>query len=76
MLISVACLFKHSHFLFVQDLETKMGGQMPRMLCLDDYFMTEVERMQTDEETGKRLLLKVSRRSTGKKNNFKFETFF
>ncbi|XP_022097864.1 uncharacterized protein LOC110983167 isoform X2 [Acanthaster planci] len=43
----------------IKNLETKMGGQVPRMLCLDDYFMTEVERMETDPETGKKFLLKV-----------------
>lgn len=29
------------------------GGTAPRMLCLDDYFVVEVERVFTDPESGK-----------------------
>lgn len=31
------------------------------MLCLDDYFMTEVEKTEKDPETGKKVKKKVSR---------------
>lgn len=30
------------------------------MLCLDDYFMTEVEKTEKDPETGKKVKKKVS----------------
>ena len=29
------------------------GGVSPRMLCLDDYFMVDVEKTENDVETGK-----------------------
>ena len=29
------------------------GGVSPRMLCLDDYFMVDVEKTENDAETGK-----------------------
>lgn len=29
------------------------GGTAPRMLCLDDYFMVETEKVVEDPETGK-----------------------
>ena len=35
------------------------GGSAPRMLCLDDYFMIEVDRIEKDPETGKRMKKKV-----------------
>lgn len=31
------------------------GGTAPRMLCLDDYFVVEVERVVTDPESGKKV---------------------
>ena len=40
---------------FVQDKEVANGGTAPRMLCLDDYFVVEVEKVVTDPETGKKL---------------------
>ena len=29
------------------------GGVSPRMLCLDDYFMVDVDKTEKDPETGK-----------------------
>ena len=41
-------------FVYVfQDKEVANGGVAPRMLCLDDYFMVEAEKSETDPETGK-----------------------
>jgi len=39
----------------VQDKEVANGGTAPRMLCLDDYFVVEVEKVVTDPETGKKI---------------------
>jgi len=39
----------------VQDKEVANGGTAPRMLCLDDYYVVEVERVITDPETGKKV---------------------
>ena len=39
----------------VQDKEIASGGTAPRMLCLDDYFVVEVEKVVTDPETGKKV---------------------
>ena len=36
------------------------GGTAPRMLCLDDYFVVEVEKVVTDPETGKKIKRMVS----------------
>lgn len=36
------------------------GGSAPRVLSLDDYFMTEVEKVQKDPESGKKVMRKVS----------------
>ena len=36
------------------------GGATPRMLCLDDYFSVEVEKMETDPETKAKKKVKVS----------------
>ncbi|ESN92425.1 hypothetical protein HELRODRAFT_115915 [Helobdella robusta] len=39
----------------IKEREVQEGGSAPRMLCLDDYFMVEVEKMVTvDELTGKK----------------------
>jgi len=40
---------------FVQDKEVASGGTAPRMLCLDDYFVIEVEKVVTDPESGKKV---------------------
>lgn len=36
------------------------GGAPPRVLVLDDYFMTEVEKVEKDPDTGRRVKTKVS----------------
>lgn len=36
------------------------GGAPPRVLVLDDYFMTEVEKVEKDPDTGRRVKNKVS----------------
>ncbi|XP_078001221.1 uncharacterized protein LOC144453752 [Glandiceps talaboti] len=43
----------------VKDREAKMSGNNPRMLCLDDYFMTEVEKTERDPDTGKKVTVQV-----------------
>ncbi|XP_045551224.1 YLP motif-containing protein 1 [Salmo salar] len=42
----------------IRDKEVECGGAPPRVLGLDDYFMTEVEKMEKDQDTGKRVKLK------------------
>ncbi|KAF3702816.1 YLP motif-containing protein 1 Nuclear protein ZAP3 [Channa argus] len=42
-----------------RDKEVDCGGAPPRVLVLDDYFMTEVEKVEKDPDTGKRLKTKV-----------------
>lgn len=37
----------------------EFGGAPPRVLGLDDYFMTEVEKEERDPDTGKRVKTKV-----------------
>lgn len=44
----------------VKDKEVECGGAPPRVLVLDDYFMTEVEKVEKDPDTGKRVKKKVS----------------
>lgn len=44
---------------FLQDKEVEFGGAPPRVLGLDDYFMTEVEKEEKDPDTGKRVKTKV-----------------
>ncbi|XP_060772170.1 YLP motif-containing protein 1 isoform X3 [Neoarius graeffei] len=43
----------------IRDKEVEFGGAPPRMLGLDDYFMTEVEKEEKDPDTGKRVKTKV-----------------
>ncbi|XP_035277898.1 YLP motif-containing protein 1 [Anguilla anguilla] len=43
----------------IRDKEVECGGAPPRVLGLDDYFMTEVERVEKDPETGKRVKTKA-----------------
>ncbi|XP_037541770.1 YLP motif-containing protein 1 isoform X2 [Nematolebias whitei] len=43
----------------IRDKEVECGGAPPRVLVLDDYFMTEVEKVQKDPDTGKRVKTKV-----------------
>ncbi|KAJ8008657.1 hypothetical protein DPEC_G00080700 [Dallia pectoralis] len=42
----------------IRDKEVECGGTPPRVLGLDDYFMTEVEKMEKDPDTGKRFKTK------------------
>ena len=44
-----------------QEKEIANGGVSPRMLCLDDYFMVETEKVEKDRETGKQLTKTVRR---------------
>ncbi|XP_056619828.1 YLP motif-containing protein 1 isoform X3 [Triplophysa dalaica] len=43
----------------IRDKEVECGGAPPRVLGLDDYFMTEVEKVEKDPDTGKRVKHKV-----------------
>ncbi|XP_068580735.1 YLP motif-containing protein 1 isoform X2 [Cebidichthys violaceus] len=43
----------------IRDKEVDCGGAPPRVLVLDDYFMTEVEKVQKDPDTGRRVKNKV-----------------
>ncbi|KAL7888676.1 hypothetical protein AOLI_G00036500 [Acnodon oligacanthus] len=43
----------------IRDKEVECGGAPPRVLGLDDYFMTEVEKEERDPDTGKRIKTKV-----------------
>lgn len=36
------------------------GGTPPRVLVLDDYFMTEVEKVEKDPDTGRKVKTKAS----------------
>ena len=46
--------------MLLQDKEAANGGSAPRILNLDDYFMVEVERLVTDEDSGRKMKRKVS----------------
>ncbi|XP_022243583.1 YLP motif-containing protein 1-like isoform X2 [Limulus polyphemus] len=39
----------------IKDKEIENGGSAPRILCLDDYFMVETEKLVKDPDTGKRI---------------------
>ncbi|XP_044156162.1 YLP motif-containing protein 1 [Bufo gargarizans] len=43
----------------IRDKEVECGGSAPRVLSLDDYFMTEVEKTEKDPESGKKVIRKV-----------------
>ncbi|TRY86293.1 hypothetical protein DNTS_016117 [Danionella cerebrum] len=43
----------------IRDKEVECGGAPPRVLGLDDYFMGEVEKIEKDPETGKRIKTKM-----------------
>lgn len=43
----------------IKDREVENGGSPPRILCLDDYFMVETEKMTNDPETGRRVKTKI-----------------
>lgn len=42
-----------------QDKEVECGGPALRVLSLDDYFITEVEKEERDPDTGKKVKKKV-----------------
>ena len=41
---------------FTQDKEVANGGQPPRILSLDAYFINEVEKVEKDPDTGRRYI--------------------
>ncbi|XP_030261795.1 YLP motif-containing protein 1-like isoform X1 [Sparus aurata] len=43
----------------IRDKEVDCGGAPPRVLVLDDYFMTEVEKVEKDPDTGRGVKTKV-----------------
>nr|DBA14581.1 TPA: hypothetical protein GDO54_005528 [Pyxicephalus adspersus]DBA14582.1 TPA: hypothetical protein GDO54_005528 [Pyxicephalus adspersus] len=43
----------------IRDKEVEHGGSAPRVLSLDDYFITEVEKVEKDPESGKKVKRKV-----------------
>uniref|UniRef100_H3DG05 YLP motif-containing protein 1 n=1 Tax=Tetraodon nigroviridis TaxID=99883 RepID=H3DG05_TETNG len=43
----------------IRDKEVECGGTPPRVLVLDDYFMTEVEKVEKDPDTGRKVKTKV-----------------
>ncbi|XP_053553165.1 YLP motif-containing protein 1 [Bombina bombina] len=43
----------------IRDKEVECGGAAPRVLSLDDYFITEVERVEKDPDSGKKVKKKV-----------------
>jgi YLP motif-containing protein 1 len=43
----------------IKDKEVENGGNAPRILSLDDYFMAEVETETQDPDTGRKLKTKV-----------------
>ncbi|KAB7501915.1 YLP motif-containing protein 1 [Armadillidium nasatum] len=40
----------------ISDREIENGGSAPRILCLDDYFMIEVEKLVKEPDTGKMMM--------------------
>ena len=45
--------------LISQEKEVSQGAPAPRLLSLDSYFLTEVEKVERDPETGRRTKRKV-----------------
>ncbi|CAO2586938.1 YLP motif-containing protein 1 [Lemmus lemmus] len=43
----------------IRDKEVEFGGPAPRVLSLDDYFITEVEKEEKDPDSGKKVKKKV-----------------
>ncbi|KAM4663509.1 YLP motif-containing protein 1 [Discoglossus pictus] len=43
----------------IRDKEVECGGAAPRVLSLDDYFITEVEKIEKDPDSGKKVKSKV-----------------
>lgn len=44
----------------IKDCEVKQGGQSPRVLSLDDYFLVETEEREPDPKTGRPVLVTKS----------------
>eukprot|EP00794_Sanderia_malayensis_P017441 gene17441-19185_t len=42
----------------IKDKEVSFGAHAPRILALDDYFITEIDSKQTDKDTGKKVQTK------------------
>jgi YLP motif-containing protein 1 len=42
----------------IREKEVSLGGSSPRILCLDDYFMTEVDEITKCPDTGRRIVQK------------------
>lgn len=59
MTLSFQFIHEVNMLLLMQDKEVECGGAPPRVLGLDDYFMTEVEKVEKDPDTGKRVKNKV-----------------
>ena len=54
------CVLLGGVLFFLQDKEVANGGTVPRMLCLDDYFMVETEKVEKDPESGRTVKKMVS----------------
>ena len=53
-------LYHYYLFCLFQDKEVNNGAHAPRILALDDYFLMEVEKVEEDPETGKKVKKKAS----------------
>ncbi|XP_060860603.1 probable cyclin-dependent serine/threonine-protein kinase DDB_G0292550 isoform X2 [Metopolophium dirhodum] len=60
----------------IKEKEVAMGGQAPRILSLDDYFMTEVTKMEIDPETNKKVERKVMEYEHDSANESLYRTSF
>ncbi|XP_050432303.1 uncharacterized protein LOC126840529 isoform X2 [Adelges cooleyi] len=60
----------------IKEKELAMGGQAPRILSLDDYFMTEVTKIEIDPETNKKIEKKVMEYEHDSANESLYRTSF
>ncbi|XP_025203854.1 YLP motif-containing protein 1-like isoform X2 [Melanaphis sacchari] len=60
----------------IKEKELSMGGQAPRILSLDDYFMTEVTKIEIDPETNKKVEKKVMEYEYDSANENLYRTSF
>ncbi|XP_050054420.1 putative uncharacterized protein DDB_G0282133 isoform X2 [Aphis gossypii] len=60
----------------IKEKELAMGGQAPRILSLDDYFMTEVTKIEIDPETNKKVERKVMEYEHDSANENLYRTSF
>ncbi|XP_050542910.1 YLP motif-containing protein 1-like isoform X2 [Daktulosphaira vitifoliae] len=60
----------------IKEKEISMGGQAPRILSLDDYFMTEVTKIEIDPETNKKVEKKVMEYEHDSANESLYRTSF